>query len=71
MFLKRNKFHDHKVIEKKENDNVFQTFDLDLKRIVPDEHVQAMSREERENKSRSHATQEEPIKNHPHSSRYA
>ena len=36
-------------------------------RIVPDEHVQAMSEEER----RSHATREEPVKNHPHSSSYA
>ena len=37
------------------------------KRFVPDEHVQAMSGEKR----RSHATREEPIKNHPHSSSYA
>ena len=37
------------------------------KRFVPDEHVQAMSREKR----RSHATRKEPIKNHPHSSGYA
>ena len=37
------------------------------KRFVPDKHVQAMSRE----KGRSHATREEPVKNHPHSPRYA
>ena len=37
------------------------------KRIVPDEHVQAISGEKR----RSHATREEPVKNHPHSSRCA
>ena len=37
------------------------------KRFVPDEHVQAMSGEKR----RSHATREEPVKNHPHSSSYA
>ena len=37
------------------------------KRFVPDEHVQAMSGEKR----RSHATREEPVKNHPHSSGYA
>ena len=37
------------------------------KRFVPNEHVQAMSEEER----RSHATWEEPVKNHPHSSSYA
>ena len=37
------------------------------KRFVPNEHVQAMSEEER----RSHATREEPVKNHPHSSSYA
>ena len=37
------------------------------KRFVPNEHVRAMSEEER----RSHATQEEPVKNYPHSSLYA
>ena len=37
------------------------------KRSIPDEHVQAMSGEKR----RSHATREEPVKNHPHSSLYA
>ena len=37
------------------------------KRFVPDEHVQVMSGE----KKRSHATREEPVKNHPHSSLYA
>ena len=37
------------------------------KRFVPNEHVQAISEEER----RSHATREESIKNHPHSSSYA
>ena len=37
------------------------------KRFVPDKHVQAMSAEKR----RSHATQEEPVKNHPRSPRYA
>ena len=37
------------------------------KRFVPNEHVQAMSEEER----RSHVTREEPVKNHPHSSSYA
>ena len=33
MFLKRNKLHDHKVIEKNENENVFKRLILDLKRI--------------------------------------
>ena len=37
------------------------------KRFVPDEHVQAMSGE----KKRSHATREEPVKNHPRSPGYA
>ena len=37
------------------------------KRSVPDEHIQAMSGEKR----RSHATREEPVKNHPHSLGYA
>ena len=41
------------------------------KRIVPNEHVQAMSREERMSKRRSHTTREEPVKNHPHSPKYA
>ena len=40
---------------------------MEKKRFVPNEHVQAMSKEER----RSHATREEPVKNHPHSSSYA
>ena len=35
--------------------------------IVPDEHVQVMSREER----RSHTTREKPVKNHPRSPGYA
>ena len=37
------------------------------KRFVPDEHVQAMPGEKR----RSHATREEPVKNHPCPSLYA
>ena len=37
------------------------------KRFVPNEHVQTMFEEER----RSHATWEEPVNNHPHSSSYA
>ena len=37
------------------------------KRFVPDEHVQAMSGEKR----KSHATREEPVKNHPRSPGYA
>ena len=37
------------------------------KRFVPDEHVQAMAGEKR----RSHATREEPVKNHPCSPGYA
>ena len=41
------------------------------KRIVLDEHVQAMSREERGSKRRSHTTREEPVKNHPRSPGYA
>ena len=41
------------------------------KRIVPDEYVQAMSREERESKRRSHMTREEPVKSHPRSPGYA
>ena len=41
------------------------------KRFVPNEHVQAMSREERGGKRRSHTTREKPVKNHPRSSRYA
>ena len=35
------------------------------KRFVPDKHVQAMSRKERESKRISHTTREEPVKNHP------
>ena len=41
------------------------------KRIVPDEHVLAMSREERGSKRRSHTTQEELVKNNLHPPRYA
>ena len=41
------------------------------KKNVPNEHVQAMSREERGSKRRSHTTREESIKNHPHSLGYA
>ena len=41
------------------------------KRIVLDEHVQTMSREEEGSKRRSHTTREEPVKNHPRSPRYA
>ena len=41
------------------------------KRIVSDEHVQTMSREERESKKRSHTTREEPVKNHSRSPGYA
>ena len=37
------------------------------KRFVTDDHIQAISGEKR----RSHATREEPVKNHPHSSSYA
>ena len=37
------------------------------KRFVPDEHVQAMSKEKRI----SHTTREEPVKNHPRSPGYA
>ena len=44
---------------------------MEKKRIVPDEHIQAMSREERGSKRRSHTTWEEPVKNHPCSPRYA
>ena len=41
------------------------------KRIVPNEHVQAMSREERGSKRRSHTTREGSVKNHPRSPGYA
>ena len=41
------------------------------KRIVLDEHVQAMSREEKGSKRRSHTIREEPIRNHPCSPWYA
>ena len=41
------------------------------KRIVPDEHVQTMSREEGESKKRSHTTSEEPVKSRPCSPGYA
>ena len=44
---------------------------MEKKRIVPDEHVQAMSREERGSKRRSCATREELVKNHPCSLGYA
>ena len=40
------------------------------KKIIPDEHVQVMSREKR-SKRRSHMTREEPVKNHPRPSLYA
>ena len=43
---------------------------MEKKIIVPDEHVQAMSRERRR-KRRSHTTREEPVKNHPRSPWYA
>ena len=48
-----------------------RTSTMEKKRIVPDEHVQAMSREERGSKRRSHRTWEEPVKSHPRSPRYA
>ena len=41
------------------------------KRIVLDKYVQAMSREERGSKRRSHTTRKEPVKNHPRSLGYA
>ena len=40
------------------------------KRIVLDEHIQAMTREERGSKRRSYTTREEPVKNHPRSPGY-
>ena len=40
------------------------------KRIVPDEHVQAMSRERR-SKRKSHMARDEPVVDFPHSSLYA
>ena len=40
------------------------------KRIVPDKHVQAMSRERR-SKRKSHMARDEPIVDFPHSSSYA
>ena len=43
---------------------------MEKKRIVPDEHVQAMSKEERGSKRKSHITRNEPIKNFPHSPSY-
>ena len=43
---------------------------MEKKRIIPDEHVQAMSREKR-SKGKSHMTQDEPIADFPHSSSYA
>ena len=43
---------------------------LEKKRIIFDEHVQAMSKE-RGSKRRSHMTRDEPVKNFPHSSSYA
>ena len=44
---------------------------MEKKRIVPDEHIQAMSREEKRSNRRSHTTREEPVKNHSRSLRYA
>ena len=44
---------------------------MEKKRIVLDEHVQAMSREERGSKRRSHAIREELVKNYPRSPGYA
>ena len=41
------------------------------KKIVLDEHVQVMSREEKGSKKRSHTTREELVKNHPRSPGYA
>ena len=41
------------------------------KRIVSDEHVQEMFREEKGSKRRSYTTWKEPVKNHPHSPWYA
>ena len=43
---------------------------MEMKRFVPDEHVQAMSRERR-SKGKSYMAQDEPIKNHPRLSLYA
>ena len=43
---------------------------IEKKKIVPDEHVQAMSRERR-SKRRSHTTRKEHVKNHPRSPWYA
>ena len=43
---------------------------MEKKRIIPDEHVQAMSRERR-SKGKSHMVRDEPVKNHPHPSLYA
>ena len=40
------------------------------KRIVPNEHIQIMFREERGSKRRSHTTREELVKNHPRSVGY-
>ena len=43
---------------------------MEKKRIVPDEHVQAMSKERR-SKGKSRTTRKEPVENHPHSLSYA
>ena len=43
---------------------------MEKKRIVPDEHVQGMSRERR-SKGKPHMAQDEPIADFPHSSSYA
>ena len=43
---------------------------MEKKRIVPDEHVQAMSKERR-SKGKSHMAQDEPVTNFLHSSLYA
>ena len=43
---------------------------MEKKRIVPDEHVQAMTRE-RKSKRKSHMARDEPVADFPHSSSYA
>ena len=43
---------------------------MEKKRIIFDEHVQAMFRE-RESKRKSHVTQDRPVKIFPHASSYA
>ena len=42
---------------------------MEKKRIVPDEHVQAMSKERR-SKRKSHMARDEPVADFPHSSSY-